>query len=118
MANPTKKLKSGVTAVWGTTDAGVTAQGIVHSVSKKGASEKDYIHDENGYTVGMIIFDQRKEYTVEILCKDSMSEPASGDAMTIGGDSNVLVMDPEIKWTHKGWKMLSLTATRFTDVLV
>lgn len=119
MASPTMKKKSGITAVWGTSDASVTAtnQGIVHSVSRKNAAEKDYILDENGYTVGVVFFDQKNEYTVEILCKDSMTNPTVGGVMTIGGDANMLVMDFDLKWSHKGFKMLSVNLTRYTDVL-
>jgi len=119
MGTPTQKKKSGVTAVWGTSDASVTAtnQGIVQSVGRKDSAEKDFILDENGYTLGVIYFDEKSQYTVGILCKTSMTIPTVGGSMTIGGAA-LHVDDVDLKWENKGWKKCDVVVTKYADTLV
>jgi hypothetical protein len=67
--------------------------------------------------VGVVYFDEKSEYTVEILCKASMTIPTISGTMTIGGTA-MLVDDVDIKWQNKGWKMLSVVVRKYTDPLV
>jgi len=121
MASATMKMKSGVTAVWGTEE--ITAQsnyGIVTSASRKKTSEKETVPDGNGYTVGLVFFDQKSEVSLDIICKSSMTEPSVGDTITFQTSPAVsgIVMDADLKWDNKSTKKMTVTATQFTDTLV
>ncbi len=121
MATATMKMKAGVTAVWGTSE--ITAQanfGIVTAASRKKTSEKEYVQDEQGYTVGMVLFDEKSELLLDIVCKSGMTEPSVGDSITFQSSPAVtgIVMDAELKWDNKSTKKLTVTATKFTDTLV
>ena len=111
------KLKAGTTAVWGTSGAGTNANGIIQSASRKRTSEKEPILDTDGETVGMTWFDPKDELELEILCANSITPPVQGDTLTVDSLAG-LVMDATIKWANKGYKMLTVTATKFVNTLV
>lgn len=115
MPNPTMKMKSGVTAVWGTTDAGAPADyGIVRSVSRKRNAEKEMLPDGDGNTAGFCIYDEKDEFTLEVTCKSGMANPTIGGEITVNS-LKAYIMDFEVKWDAKGYKGLSISATRFVD---
>ena len=116
MGSTVMKMKAGVSAVWGTTEAGTQATGIVKSAGRKRNSEKETIADDVGDTVGQVHFDFKDELTIEVICKSTMTNPTDAGAITIAGLAGV-IQDWDIKWEQKGLKMLSINATKFHNVL-
>ena len=108
------KLKPGVTAVWGT--GGLSAQGFgkLRSAGRSRNAQREQLPDEEGNTVGLVYFDETDELSLEVMCASSMTNPEVGD--TIAVDSVTGYVDSwEIRWDHKGVKMLSIKATRFVS---
>lgn len=110
------KLKSGVTATWGTSEVAHTAFGIVTKASKKHSAEKDKIGDIDGDTVGVIYFDENDAFTVDIICKASITEPAAGDNITLMG-LTAIVDDHELTWEQKATKKMSVSCSKFKHAL-
>lgn len=115
MATPRMKLKSGVTAIWGTGDAGAPATyGIVTDVTRRRGSEMEPLPDGDGNTVGFTIYDEKDEFTVGVIVKSGAADPTIGGELTV--DSlKAYIMNFEKKWEAKGYKKLSLALTRFVD---
>lgn len=115
MANPTKKMKSGVTAVWGTGDAGApSSYGIVRSVERVRGAEKEPLPDGDGNTAGFTIYDEKDEFVIEVACKESVTNPTIGATLTVNAVS-AYIMDWKISWQHKGYKGITINCTRYVD---
>ncbi|MFZ4394156.1 MAG: hypothetical protein ACOYOU_00860 [Kiritimatiellia bacterium] len=110
------KLKSGVTAVWGTSAVAHTAFGIVTKASKKHASEKDKIQDTEGDTVGVIYFDPNDAIALDIICKSTLAEPTEGDSLTCLGITG-LVDDYELIWEQKATKKMTVNVSKWKYAL-
>jgi hypothetical protein len=110
------KILNGVTVEWGSAGAGTSALGIVRSASVKKASEKEQVPNNLGETVGLVLWDQRSDLSMEVIAVESVTQPAVGDAITIGGVAGK-VLDCELKWENKGLKGLSITAVAYAAMV-
>lgn len=113
----TMKLKAGVTAVWGSSEVGDPGFGKVVSGKRAHASEKDFIFDEDGETVGEIFFDEKDELEISVLCKSAMTNPVTSGSITIAGLAG-LIQDWDLAWENKSTKKLNIKATKFAAALV
>lgn len=115
MARTAARIK-GQAAVWGIETAYKSLQsGLVRSVTRKVTGEKDYIYDEEGFTIAQIFFDDREEVELEVICASGTAAPANGDTLTISSIA-FLVQDSDLAWEQRGWKKLKTRATYFPNL--
>jgi hypothetical protein len=108
-------IKLGQEVVWGTSSAGtLSGQGKILSISKKKSSKMTEQEDEDGETYSVIFFDQFSEVTVEVLAKSDSDVPDPGDALTVVGVTDMLVIDAEEKWTAGQTKKISMSLKKWT----
>lgn len=101
--------------IWGTN--GVYGEGnIVASGSKRLTGEKLEVHNNNGFTVAAIYFDDKKECQFEMIVKTAAPELSRGDALTIGGQVDCLLDDMETLWEQRGVKRVRVNATKYALV--
>lgn len=109
------EIKLGQDVVWGTTTAGTLAnQGKILSISKKKGSKMTEQEDEDGETYSVIFFDQTTEGTIEVLAKPTATVPDPGDAISVLGVTDMLVLDAEEKWAAGQTKKISMTVKKWT----
>ena len=112
----TLKMKTGVTAVWGTSAAGDAGYGKVISARKRHTGEMEKLPDEDGETCGIVLFDESDELELVVMCKSTMTEPTRGNSIVISGVTGI-ILDFEINWEQKSVKKMSLNATKWTATL-
>lgn len=114
MATPTIR---GRAAVWGIVapEGDTYAGGIIQSQGRESAGEEDYIYDNDGFTITEIFFDDRDECTIDILVEAGTTMPARGSDITIAG-LDCIVQKASMKWTKKGWAMMTVTAKKFANL--
>lgn len=106
-------IKGNNTIVWG---AGTAASlGKVQSSTKKTGSDKVELLDENGEVFTVVYFNEKKECQFEAIFQSSVTLPAIGDTITIGGVATCLVDSIEEKWDNKNAKMFTITATKYAN---
>lgn len=111
----TVSLKPGThTATWGipSISGDTFATGKVLSMGVDTATEMEPLPDRFGETVGLALYDQKDELTIEIICESGTPEPAIGGELVVDGIEGI-VMGVSKKWENKGWKKLSVKATHF-----
>lgn len=90
------KLDTGVT--WGSSGAGTVSAGKILSCTKKNTAKAFEQMDENDELFSLIMHDQRVEVSLEVLATANATVPSPGDAVTVAGVTDLLVMDSEIAW--------------------
>jgi hypothetical protein len=107
----------GAAAIWGLTpETGDTyAAGIIVTQSNKSGADKDFVLDGQGFAIGAAYFNNKNECSIEVVCESGTTPPEPGDEISIAG-IDCLVDDSEVKWNQKGWKMLSIKATKFANL--
>lgn len=108
----------GRVAVWGIhADAGDTYYAAIITGQRRGKeAENDFIFDTNGFTITEIFFDNKDKCDVDVICESGTTQPENGDSITI--DAIVCqVQSSEVKWEQKGWKKLSIKATKFANLV-
>ena len=115
MANPTIR---GREAIWSiVTVAGDTyVAGIIQRQTHEKTGEQDYIYDNEGFTITDIFFDDRDECEIDILVESDTSVPDRGDDIQIVGLA-CIVRNVQIKWEKKAWKMLTVSAAKFINLV-
>lgn len=103
--------------VWGT-DGTYENGFIVDNASVKNASDQTAIADNNGNTVLLVFFNERKECSITVLANKDATIPAAGDAITIANVANCIVTDATENWTKGAAKSISINATfyKFLEV--
>ena len=107
------EIKLGQEVVWGTSAAGTLSHGKILSADKKNGSKMAEQEDEDGETYSVIFYDQTTEATIEVLCNTSATLPEPGDALTVVGVTDMLVIDAAFKWAAGQTKKLSLTLKKW-----
>jgi hypothetical protein len=110
MANPVIK---GTQALWG---VGSIYTGIVVSARIKRTGEEDYIYDGNGFTITDILFDDRDEGEVNVICQSDTTIPARGAVITVNSVATFIVHATELMWEQRGWKKLKIAAKNFVNL--
>ena len=111
MANP--KVK-GVTALWGV--GNIYSTEIVTDIRRKDGGAMDFLLDNNGFKNGKLFFDDETEVEVDIIVGPSTVKPSRADTLTVtnalGAIVGTLLIDnPEVKWTQRGWTKMTIPAT-------
>ena len=119
MTTPRIRQKSGHTCEWGTGGVGTVSQGTVVSASVKRPSDKEQGLDENGFVVCQVFVNFRDEVTLKVRCKSSMPNPAEGEDFSFTGGLAItgIIQNWNIDWEQKGFKMLSIDVTKWTEAL-
>ena len=114
-------------ASWGTGSAGtIAALGLVYKATLRRAGEDDKVFSGSGFTIGVIFFDDSDELDVEILSLDAAALPARGGTLAIAASTDAdmtafasgIVFDAEKAWEYKGWKMITVKATKFANLTI
>lgn len=103
-----KKYSTDVT--WGTTGAGTVSYGKILSCTRKLTAKQFEQMDENGELHSLVMYDQREEFTLEILAKETQAKPALGDLVTIDGVAEAIVTEAEISWSQGDTVKYNVTA--------
>lgn len=100
----------GQQCVWGTTPAGAdSGGGIVVDASVNTTAQTDPVEDQQGAEVGLVIYDEQWEISVEVVCRAGTQKPAIGANWRCGGLSGYVTGVRE-NWRNKGKKSLAITA--------
>lgn len=102
-----KKMKTGVTAVWGTPTTPTAVSGTLTDLSVKRTAEKEPLPDNNGETIGKAYYDARHDVSLDVIMDDSAGVPEPGDDLEVEGIT-IDVDEAEEKWSYKGWKKISV----------
>jgi hypothetical protein len=107
-------IARGRVAIWGieSVEGDTYAAGLIMSQTVANESEKAFVKDYEGHTVGQIIFDDKNNCEVEVDCESGASLPAIGDDVVIGG-FDCIVQDSTFKWQNDAIKRFSLKATKY-----
>jgi hypothetical protein len=105
-------IKGDNTVLWGTASATGIA-GIVVSARDQLTGEMLEISDEVGFTVALVLFNDRHECEVEVIVKTSYPAIARGDVVTIMGNESCVVLETEKMWEQKQVKKLRVKATQW-----
>lgn len=123
-------------ASWGTGGAGASCNlGYIYKVTLRRAGEDDKVFSGSGFTKGVIFFDDQDDVDIELLAKDAAVLPARGNVLAVGDETAAanlvqatapdadltgykgIIFDAEKAWEYKGWKMITLKATQFVNLV-
>ncbi len=104
-------IKGNNTITWGAGDAG--SLGKIQSGSRKLGGDKVELLDENGEVFTAVYFNDKNECEFEAIFLSSITLPARGDTINIGGLIGALVDDIEEKWANNNAKMFTIRATKY-----
>jgi secreted protein with Ig-like and vWFA domain len=108
------EIKLGADVVWGSSTAGTLSHGKILSADKKSGSKLFEQEDEDGETYAPIFYDQTTEISVEILANAAAALPDPGDALTVVGVTDALVIDATMKWASGQTKKIAMTLKKWT----
>ena len=105
--------------MWGT--GSILSTAIVTDIRRKDGGETDFLLDNNGFKNGMIFFDDDTELEVDIIVQSTTTKPNRGDALNITNalgtiNGTVLIDNPEVKWTQKGWTKMTVPGTAHANL--
>lgn len=109
----TYSIKGGAAVKWGA--ANVTTLGTCLSHSEKDDAKTEPVPNDQGATVGEVLYDIEKQVQIEILAPSSGTRPVPGTVLTIDGITGLLVMSSEKKAEGKGLTKWSVTAKKYTN---
>lgn len=108
------EIKLNQNVVWGTSTAGTLAsQGKILNATKKKGSKLFEQTDENDETSTVIFHDQTVEATLEILAIPTATIPDPGDAITVVGVTDLLVLDAEEVWANNQTKKIRMNVKKW-----
>lgn len=110
------KGTAGANIDWGTDTVAYTGIGIIISATQKLTGKTLELADRQGNTNIVIFFDDKKEYSIDVIVDTSITPPVRGDAVTIAGRSGILVHDVEKKWENEKECMLTITGTFYAQL--
>lgn len=103
-----KKYSTDVT--WGAAGAGTVSYGKILSCTRKLTTKQFEQADENGEIHSLVLYDQREEFSLEVLAKETQVKPALGDVVTLDGVADVIVTEAEIAWKQGDTVKYNITA--------
>ncbi|WP_043588982.1 hypothetical protein [Geminisphaera colitermitum] len=98
-------------------DGVYSGNGIIVSGSKKGNSEKLEVGDENGFTVAVIWFNNKKQCSFEMIVKTAAPELEEGDEIELCGVAACYVDDVEEVWAQKDVRRFRVNATKYAAIV-
>ena len=103
--------KYGQKVVWGT--AGVNAQyGILTQYDEDSQMDTTPIEDENGDTVGLVGYNQRRTVSATWTAKGDATLPRSGDRVSLGGMQGIVTSARKSR-TNKGAMSISISGVKY-----
>ncbi len=105
------------TVLWGTGGL-YEGTGIITDAEVGDSSDKLEVQDEDGFTVTVIYFNQKKECQFNMVVKTSMPELEIGDVITLAGVANCQVESIRRMWKQNDVAKYAVTAVRYTGLTV
>lgn len=112
------EIKVSDTITWSTAGAGTTpiTGGKILSATRKVTCKQFEQEDENAELSSLVLYDQREEWEVEVLCpKTFTSLPAIGSEVSLGSANSggvvatIIVLGVELKWSVGTTAKISMT---------
>ena len=102
------------TITWG---AGAGASmGKVQSATQKRGGDKVELLDENGEVFCVIYFNDKDECEFTAIFLSTVTLPARGSTITIGGVAACRVDDYEVMWENTNAKKFTIRATKYANI--
>ena len=95
---------------WGTTSLGVIAFGKILSASRKMTNKQFEQTNENGELHSLILYDQREEFSMEILARATQARPILGSTITLDGVVSLIITEVDISWKNTDTIKYNVTA--------
>lgn len=102
-------IKLANTITWGSSSAGTLTSGKILSCTRKTTAKQFEQPDEKGEVHTLVLYDQREEFSVEVLATDTSTPPALGSTIDIGGVTGVIVTEAETAWKQGDTKKFNIT---------
>ena len=105
-------------AIWGLKpeNGDTFAAGIIVNQTKDLNGDVDFVFDGEGFVIAEVLFNDKKECDINIICETGTAEPERGDDAQIAG-VDCIIQSAQLKWDQKGWKMLGVKATQFVNLV-
>ncbi len=109
----TYTIKGGASATWGTgTDL---TQGTILDSNVEDTGEFEKIPNNQGATIGIVIFDEETRVTCEVLAKSDATKPAIGVKMTIETVEGT-VLASSYKANHRATRKINITLHKWKNL--
>lgn len=95
---------------WGATGAGTVSYGKILSCTRKLTAKQFEQPDEDGELHSLVLYDQREEFSLEVLAKSTQVKPAIGDIITIDSVASIIITEAEIAWKQGDTVKYNITA--------
>lgn len=95
---------------WGSSGAGTVSYGKILSCTRRKTTKQFEQPDENGELHALVLYDQREEFTLEILAKATQVKPEIGEVVTIDAVTDIIVTEAEIAWKSGDTVKYTITA--------
>ena len=107
-------INRGRAVIWGieSEEGDTYAAGLIVSQEQAKESATAMVKDQEGHTVGEVIWDDKDQCSVDVDCESGAAIPAIGDDVVIAG-IDAIVQSASIKWENEKIKRLSIKATKF-----
>lgn len=100
------------------TEGYYSGSGVITSGNKKLEGDKLDLKDENGFTFATIYFDDKNQFSFEMIVKTAAPELARGDLITVAGVANAEVQDTEEIWGNTAERKFRVNATRYLGKVI
>jgi hypothetical protein len=90
-----------------------SGSGIVISGNQTHEADKLEIQDENGYVICTIYFNEKKQFSFEMLIKTAAPTLEPGDLITLAGVAQAEVQKIDIIWTRGAERKVRIEAIRY-----
>jgi hypothetical protein len=109
-------IGTGITnAVWGISSVAYT--GFCVSISLKRDGEESKIFDGNGFTLGLILYDDKDECTVDMILQTTDTVPTRGTVVTVASQVGFIVKSIERMWNQRDQAKWRFTADHYLNVV-
>jgi hypothetical protein len=102
-------------AVWGISSVAYT--GFCKSITITRNGEESKIFDGNGFTIGIILFDDKDEGTVEMVLQTTDEIPTRGTVVTVAGIVSFIVLTHEKMWNWRDQAQWKFTVVNFVNLV-
>ena len=103
-------------AVWGISS--VAYAGFCTAINLKRDGEEAKIFDGNGFTIGLILYDDKDEGTVEMVMQTTDTPPARGTVVTVASTTTFIVQTIEKMWSWRDVAKWKFTASNFVNLVI
>ncbi len=110
-------IKGDSSVLWGVRGkVGSTVTGILQSVRDQLTGEMVEIPDDVGFTVAVVLFNDKHECEATVLVQTAFPVFARGDVVSIAGNTAVIVTDMEKNWENKGVAKYTIKGTQWSGI--